>query len=111
MADFKFPTRETLEQIKGGSSEVQIEHTYLSDTMRVSRNSDGQVFVYTKEPSTTGTLQPVPQTQSLLCYTSPIPKTPNPRHLAQHPTHPKARALTSQRLRRSGGGRVGLWRV
>jgi len=49
---FKFPTSETLEQIRAGSSEVQVEHTYLSETVRIARNSNRQVFVYIKdEPS------------------------------------------------------------
>jgi hypothetical protein len=47
--DVKFPTREALEQVREGSSEVEVEHTYLSDTLRVARNVNGQVFVYSKE--------------------------------------------------------------
>ena len=30
-------------QVKPGSSKVQIEHTYLSETMRIARNENGQV--------------------------------------------------------------------
>jgi len=48
---FKFPTSEALEQVKVGSSEVQLEHTYLSPTLRIARNDNGQVFVYTKDTS------------------------------------------------------------
>ena len=47
--DVKFPTRQALEQVREGSSEVEVEHTYLSDTLRIARNANGQVFVYTKE--------------------------------------------------------------
>jgi len=45
MSDFKFPTSEALEQIKGGSSQVMLEHTYLSPSLRIARNGDGQVSV------------------------------------------------------------------
>ena len=49
MQDVKFPTMQTLEQFKPGSSVVQLEHTYLSSTMRIARNKNGQVFVYVKD--------------------------------------------------------------
>lgn len=39
-------------QVRAGSSEVEVEHTFLSPTLRIARNADGQVFIYTKEAST-----------------------------------------------------------
>jgi hypothetical protein len=38
-------------QVRAGSSEVEVEHTFLSPTLRIARNADGQVFIYTKEAS------------------------------------------------------------
>lgn len=44
----KFPSRQVFEQVKQGSSEVIMEVSYLSDELRVTRNENGQVFVFGK---------------------------------------------------------------
>jgi len=44
----KFPTKDVIEQVRPGSSQVMMELTYLSQKLRISRNENGQVFVFAR---------------------------------------------------------------
>lgn len=44
-----FPSAEVLESFKAGSTTVRMSTSYLSTNMRISRNPDGDVFVYVRE--------------------------------------------------------------